>query len=438
MMLIILSTFSCSQPSITTEDNKSAIKKGHKSGLWKVARTTNQDEMLEQLQSIGYLSGYTPAHNTSGVTIYKKESVYDGYNLYISGHGPHAILMDMNGNILHTWSYYINLIWPGLKLKKLQRNTHWRRIHLFENGDILAIYEGIGMIKIDKDSNLLWSHQGWEHHDMAVLPDGTIYALTRKYVKKNNKKIFEDLITVLDSNGLFIREYSVLEMFNQSNYSINNLDYRKKDPLHTNSIRILDGSLSDISPVFKKGNVLISIRNEEVVGIIDLEKGEFVWGVKGRGHRMWKRQHEPVLLENGNMLVFDNLGDKRKRGKSRVIEFDPFTLKIVWKYAGDTTNILETKTCGMAERLPNGNTLIIESNNGRAIEVTKDKKIVWEYLSIHRAGINNKLVANIPQMNRIDKNHIKWLTIQEDKELPTNDEDRGFFSFIYDIISWLF
>jgi len=31
------------------------------------------------------------------------------------------------------------------------------------------------------------------------------------------------------------------------------------------------------------------------------------------------------------------------------------------------------------QRLPNGNTLITESNNGRILEVTQDKVVVWEF-----------------------------------------------------------
>ena len=34
---------------------------------------------------------------------------------------------------------------------------------------------------------------------------------------------------------------------------------------------------------------------------------------------------------------------------------------------------------GSVQRLPNGNTLISESEKGHVIEVTPDKEIVWEY-----------------------------------------------------------
>ena len=34
---------------------------------------------------------------------------------------------------------------------------------------------------------------------------------------------------------------------------------------------------------------------------------------------------------------------------------------------------------GSAQRLPNGNTLIAETDRGHAFEVTKDGEIVWEF-----------------------------------------------------------
>jgi hypothetical protein len=38
----------------------------------------------------------------------------------------------------------------------------------------------------------------------------------------------------------------------------------------------------------------------------------------------------------------------------------------------------------LADRLPNGNTLIVESDAGRAFEVTAEGEIVWEFLNPDR------------------------------------------------------
>ena len=56
---------------------------------------------------------------------------------------------------------------------------------------------------------------------------------------------------------------------------------------------------------------------------------------------------------------------------------------------------------GAVQRLPNGNTLIVESNNGRAIEVTPGEEVVWEYFNPYRVGARKELVATRPQVERV-------------------------------------
>ncbi len=57
---------------------------------------------------------------------------------------------------------------------------YWRRAFLYPNGDLLAIYEGFGLIKIDKNSHLLWANPLRFHHDLWIDPaSGDIWALSR-------------------------------------------------------------------------------------------------------------------------------------------------------------------------------------------------------------------------------------------------------------------
>ncbi|MDD1701344.1 MAG: hypothetical protein LUQ04_11225, partial [Methanoregula sp.] len=118
----------------------------------------------------------------------------------------------------------------------------------------------------------------------------------------------------------------------------------------------------------------------------------------------------------GNILIFDNGGNagfgslvrgltdaagnpighypNTFRNYSRVIEFNPITLEIVWEYEdtvaeGDVDGDGEVKGAerkffsnlmSSAQRLKNGNTLITESGTSRIFEVTPQGKIVWEYI----------------------------------------------------------
>ncbi|HKH19586.1 MAG TPA: hypothetical protein VKB53_01525, partial [Gammaproteobacteria bacterium] len=84
-------------------------------------------------------------------------------------------------------------------------------------------------------------------------------------------------------------------------------------------------------------------------------------------------------------------------GLSRVVEFKPTPLDIDWIYAGNEKHPLESGIRSGQQRLPNGNTLITESDGGRLFEVTRNGQIVWEYIDPVRAGANNELIPVISQ-----------------------------------------
>lgn len=61
------------------------------------------------------------------------------------------------------------------------------------------------------------------------------------------------------------------------------------------------------------------------------------------------------------------------------------TKEIVWEYRGDENGGKGLKWCRDANRLPNGNTLIVDSSNHKIIEVTPEKEVVWE-MDIPKGG----------------------------------------------------
>jgi hypothetical protein len=71
-------------------------------------------------------------------------------------------------------------------------------------------------------------------------------------------------------------------------------------------------------------------------------------------------------------------------------------------YAGDDKKPLNSTVRGAQERLPNGNTLITESEGGRLIEVTPEREIVWEYISPVRGGERDELIPFLSWGQRID------------------------------------
>jgi hypothetical protein len=99
----------------------------------------------------------------------------------------------------------------------------------------------------------------------------------------------------------------------------------------------------------------------------------------------------------GNILVFNN-GPGRPDGRySSVDEFTPpvdrngtYSLTPgsaygpeapVWRFTAENLTAFYSQSISGAQRLPNGNTLICNGDNGRFFEVTAEKAIVWEYVN---------------------------------------------------------
>lgn len=373
-------------------------------------KESNKD--MDKLLSLPYIQGSKAPAKKRGVTIYHPDNCVNGYNLYSSTHAPEAFLMDMKGRVLHKWFKSRDDIWPYIKNDTHLARRYFRRLHLYENGDILAIYEYTGIIKLDANSKLIWARQSWNHHDMFIDKRGKIYALAQEKVRDpkvfNNEFFFDNIIEILNPKGELIDRISIFDSFLNSNYSslfnfsrlggINFVMHGVRDPFHTNTIDVFDGSQAHISSLFKKGNILISMRNLCTIAIIDSVTKHIIWTAGG----MWFFQHQPLLLDNKRMLIFDNNpGIEPLTNKSRILEFDPFSKQIYWEYTGSKQNPFYSSLQGSVQRLANGSTLITESDYGRVFEVNREKEIVWEFKSPHTTGKNNEFVAIIPELIRI-------------------------------------
>ena len=119
--------------------------------------------------------------------------------------------------------------------------------------------------------------------------------------------------------------------------------------------------------------MLISILKLNLIVIVDSDKDEIVWTW---GTDELDAPHHPTLLENGNILIYDNGFD---RGYTRIVELNPLTGKIDWEYKANPPEKFFSKSRGSCQRLLSGNTLIAESNKGRVFEVNKENEIVWDF-----------------------------------------------------------
>jgi len=158
-----------------------------KPGLWVEdpaaprAMSEEEQQSFEELRSLGYLSGYKGAPARVGVTTYDRARASNGLNLVTSGHGPEALLMGMDGQVVHRWGYAYDRLGDTRErttFEEIHSRNHFRRVGLYPNGDLVAMYDYLGLIKLDRASNLLWFYPGRAHHDLWLAPGGEIYTLT--------------------------------------------------------------------------------------------------------------------------------------------------------------------------------------------------------------------------------------------------------------------
>ena len=340
----------------------------------------------------------------TGVTKYDPSKAQDGLTLYTSGHDQKVRLIDMHGDLVHEWGLPYSQVWDksAAVISPLpDSHVYIEKSHLYPNGDMLALYVavgdtpwGYGLVKYDKDNNVLWKYLAHVHHDLTVAPDGRIFVLTQEIGQDDLPQYphlkaprIDDYIAVLSPDGHELNKIRIIDSLLRSPYSrlVDTVPwYIQKgagDYLHTNSIEYLDGTTAQKLPEAKEGRLLLSFREIGTLAIFDPGTGEIVWTMRGP----WLRQHDPDLLANGNILLFDNQGNLGPGGMTRVIEVDPKSHRIVWTYAGTPQEPFESEVRSSEARLANGNTLITEFDGGRLLEVTRSGQIVWNYVNPVRA-----------------------------------------------------
>ncbi|MFC1991686.1 DUF1566 domain-containing protein [Chloroflexota bacterium] len=255
--------------------------------------------------------------------------------------------------------------------------------------------------------------------DFIVQGKTLILARENKFIPKMSiKELESDVIYEVDWEGNFTGfEWHAIDHFDEMGFDesarkaiYDGLTYDEDkdsaDWLHINSMSLLGQNHwydETQDERFNPANIIISSRNANFIAIVSRTTEEIVWrtgpdfsaGTSEHGLGQFVGQHHAHMIPNGlpgqgNILVFDNGGRSGYGGQtgyprnirhySRVLEFNPVTLEIVWQYGSESgEDQFFSRNISSAQRLPNGNTLITDGTNGRIIEVTPGKEKVWEF-----------------------------------------------------------
>jgi hypothetical protein len=334
-----------------------------------------------------------------------------------SGHGCLAWIMDRQGRVNHVWQYDPELwskldsvaITPGRSAK-----VYPVGLHLYPDGGLLVSFQGwytfpvgIGLARFDRDSKLMWKKEFHTHHWFSVAADGRIYALksrvvdspravgdTRFSLSSGAAKILEDAVLILDPDGNVLDEISLVDALIQSGWhgllaaragsdwdGAETCTIMDQDPTHLNGIQLVDPKLAADHPWLRAGDLLVSMRSLNAVGILDPRTRRFKWMSAGTT----VMQHSPVFYENG-VLVFDNRGGSLASGGSRLVQIDLETRRSQAVFPRPRSSLPGKFYTGVAGHLDlggDGRVLVALSKAQKVWEINlKTGAVLWEYVCV--------------------------------------------------------
>ena len=330
------------------------------------------------------------------------------------------IQVDWDGNVVWEFNQAEFIEDPGEKPQWMARQHHdYQR-----EGSTTGYYAPGMEPRIDGGNTLVLCHRN------ATVP----------YI--SDKLLVDDVIYEVNWEGEIVWEWQCSDHVEEMGFNETSRNALCRDPnyrggtlmedapgvgdwMHVNSMSVLGPNkwYDAGDERFHPDNIIIDGRETNIILIISKETGKIVWQVgpyytsDRPEHKLgWIiGQHHAHMIPRGlpgegNILVYDNGGwagydapnpgsphgvKAAQRDFSRILEFDPITLEIVWQYTPKEAGFLipldasrfYSPFISSAQRLPNGNTLITEGSDGRIFEVTADHEIVWEYINPYKGTV---------------------------------------------------
>jgi len=320
-----------------------------------------------------------------GLVYCDSRTAFHGLTLYTPVEGRAVMLVDLLGKQVNRWS----LSHDAASTAQLLPNGNL--LCGEKSGDEpLADLEGTGGIvqELGREGRLVWEHRDPAlHHAPFRLRNGN--TLVMKWIEvpdriasqveggepgtERDGVMWGDLIQEIDPDARVVWEWIAHERIKPEDF--------RRCPLCPRDTWTHGNGCTELP----NGNIMVSFAKTNTVAIIDKRSGEILWHWGSNGELA--HQHAPSLLENGNILIFDNGFHPQglALNYSRVVEVDRKKREMVWSYEGPEGGALKmlfySSMYSNCQRLPNGNTLVCEGMTGRIFEITACQTLVWEYVN---------------------------------------------------------
>lgn len=309
---------------------------------------------------------------------------------------PGLRLVDRSGRVLHEWRVEPTELFSASDHRR-GTSLSEQDIHgslLLPDGDIVVNVEYAGTARMDACGDVEWTVTEGNHHSIARAADGSFWipgvSERRQPVSERypdgypglSGTIFHSLILHVSPDGELLRTIPVLDVLYENDlerFIPKNDQQGRADVLHLNDVEPLSPAMAEEYPLFEAGDLLISVRNLDLVLVFDPDSLEVRWSVS----RPFILQHDPDWMGDGWIGVLDNNFDDTERGTmlggSRVVAVQPHTDSTTVLFPTANSDSFYTAHRGKWQQLEDGRLLLAESDEGRVLEAAPDGTTLWEW-----------------------------------------------------------
>jgi hypothetical protein len=321
-------------------------------------------------------------------------------------------LMDADGEVIHQWHADWFAIWPDADHIPAQLVPHRRQgtiVHgavVLESGDVIFNFEHLGLVCLDWEGVPRWRLPYQTHHSVHLHDDGNLWVCGEKWHFERDRRFpnhvppfIEHTLLEVSTNGKILREWSVADLLTKNGYrGLLHLDLPDKyeqqnfgskevrgDQRHLNCVEPFPDEMQP--GFFRPGDILVSLRNINTVLAFEQETENIKFITTGA----FVRQHDPDFVDGNTISVFDNNHNGDADPQSRIVLISLPENKVEEYYAGTSDAPFYSPVMGKTQWLPNGHLLVTDAASGRAFELDRDRKIVWQFHNLVGQGKVGKL-----------------------------------------------
>ncbi|NVO20934.1 MAG: aryl-sulfate sulfotransferase [Bacteroidetes bacterium] len=274
-----------------------------------------------------------------------------------------------------------------------------RDLRISQGGTITLVTK-FDAVEMDLEGHIIWiapndgkvSGEATEfyHHDFSRLDNGNYMVLSAKHklMQAPNDTVHANVefgtIIEYDQDGNVVWHWDSDKYFDTRDLFAHKLPDNKYDAsTHSNSIKVSpDGKYIYLG--FRDVSRVIKI--EKVSGrVIESYGAKMPSGEARKANGFFRFQHSMIPLKDGNLAVFNNDSIADPKVTSSVLIFtDPKNektpSKILWKFDCKFDSLSNGKSLKMGNvmELPNHDLLVNMGTLNRTIELSRDKKILWD------------------------------------------------------------